>query len=44
VTAAAGINDFAHASYRDGSIDLFVRSNRSGAQFDLYYKQLIIAV
>lgn len=44
VTAAAGINDFAHANYRDGSIDLIVRSNRSGAQFDLYYKQLIIAI
>lgn len=44
VTAAAGINDFAHVTYRDGSIYLFVRSNRSGAQFDLFYKQLIIAI
>jgi hypothetical protein len=43
VTASAGINDFAYASFREGSIDLFFRSNRGG-QFDLYYKQLIIAI
>jgi len=43
VTASAGINDFAHASLRDGSIDLYFRSNRAG-QFDLFHKQLIIAI
>lgn len=43
VTASTGDNDFATATLRDGSIDLYYRSNRAG-QFDLFHKQLIIAI